>query len=473
MRVKLVAAACSGALLAAIHPGLAWAPAAPFALVPLLWSTGDVDRPGRRFLLGWLCGIVHWAAMCYWIQGTLNRHGGLSFLGALGVFVLFALAKGLHCGVFAALAGHLRARWAAPFLWVALERTHGPLGFPWLTLGDAGQDSGLAGLAPFTGVYGLSLVFALTSVLILKKKRWAAAVLLVFFFPPAPVADAPARALAVQPNFDEEAPPRDPQRTLFELSKTTEPVDLILWPEMPVGLYYQHDNALRLRLSELAATTRSGVIAGTVAFKNLETPLNSAQFIGPDGKAIARYDKMMLVPFGEYVPWPFNAIVEKVSTEAGTFSGGENLIAPQLGAHRTGVFICYESAFPHHVRAFVQQGAEVLVNLTNDGYFARSAARQQHLALARMRALENGRWILRPTNDGFTVAIDPKGQLHDQAKPYTAQAARLRFAYRADQTFYTATGDWLPLASSIAAAAFLLAARGSKASPPPDNPAAA
>lgn len=157
---------------------------------------------------------------------------------------------------------------------------------------------------------------------------------------------------------------------------------------------------------------------------------------------MARYDKMNLVPFGEFVPWPFNTFIDKVSTEAGTFTPGDRLIAPQVGALKVAAFICYESAFPNHVRQLTAQGAEVLVNLTNDGYFARSAARGQHLALGRMRSIENDRWVLRSTNDGYTVAIDPRGRLHDQAPAYEARGVRLHYDRLQSVTPYVRFGDW-------------------------------
>ena len=115
----------------------------------------------RRFLLGWLSGIVYWGGMCYWIQGTLFRHGGLNLAASCGVFALFALAKGLHSAVFAALRPRNPLVFA--LLWAGLERTHSTFGFPWLTLGDAGVESLLAYAVPVTGVYVLSFVFALAA----------------------------------------------------------------------------------------------------------------------------------------------------------------------------------------------------------------------------------------------------------------------------------------------------------------------
>ena len=438
--MNVVLAALSGLLLLLIHPdaNLYWL--APVALAPLFLVIQRADSAKRRFLLGWLSGVLYWGGMCYWIQGTLFRHGGMNFATSCGVFALFALAKGLHTAVFVALRP--RHPLAFALLWAGLERTHATFGFPWLTLGDAGVDSLLASVAPVTGVYGISFVLALAAAW-LAQRRWVAAVVFAAFLVP-PFSGDTGRLFAwsVQPNFDEEAPPRDPAGKLIALSEGATGAALVLWPEMPVGLYYEQDSMLRMRMVELTRRLQAPLIAGTVSFASLTEPRNAAQFVGVDGVAVARYDKMNLVPFGEFVPWPFNTFIEKVSTETGVFTAGERLVTPRLNGMAVGAFICYESAFPHHVRQFALAGAEVLVNLTNDGYFARSAARGQHLALGRMRAMESDRWVLRSTNDGYTVSIDPRGRVHDEAPAYEARGVRLRFDRRQTLTPYVRWGDW-------------------------------
>ena len=443
----LIVAFLSSAFLVAIHAGFPYA--APLALLPLLWTL----QKAHAFRTGWITGILQWAGLCYWIQGTLARHGGLDPWLAWLALILFSLAKGLHTAAFAWLAKPLlkHARWGPPAiaaLWTGLERTHGDFGFAWLTLGNAGIDSAyLARLAPFTGVYGLSFLFALTAAALLaaRKDRRALAWLALWILPlalPALKEHPPnQQALAVQPNFNESDPPRDPYFPLFDLTgqalKTNRP-QAILWPEVPVGIYYDTDLAFRRSANRLARDAQTTLIIGTVAFAKPGAPRNSAQIISPSGEPMQRYDKVNLVPFGEYVPWPFATLVDKVSTEAGTFTPGDHAVV-QNG---WGTFICYESAFPNFVRQFTAQGAQVLVNLTNDGYFARSAARQQHVSLARMRAVENGRWLLRVTNDGYTMSISPTGRIAAQAAPYQASATLLPFAYEKDLTAYARYGDW-------------------------------
>jgi apolipoprotein N-acyltransferase len=151
-----------------------------------------------------------------------------------------------------------------------------------------------------------------------------------------------------------------------------------------------------------------------------------------------------LVPFGEYVPPVFNIFVSKVSNEAGTFQPGEGIRLFSTPAGKLGVFICYESVFADYVRDITKQGATVLVNLTNDGYFSSDAARQQHLRVARMRAAENARWLLRPTNDGISASIDPAGRVVREFPVEVLTTGRLPYspAYPGDTTPYTRYGDW-------------------------------
>jgi apolipoprotein N-acyltransferase len=442
-------AGLSAGLLVAIHFGLALL--APFSLIPLLYAT----RQGQAFRKGWLAGVLTWGGLCYWIQGTLARHGGMDPWLAWLMLILFSIAKGLHTAVFAWAARPLlrSAIWAPPTvaaLWTGLERTHGDFGFAWLTLGNAAIGSEyLTRLAPYTGVYGLSFLFALTAVALLGaiRDRRAAAWLLLWIVPLAlPSLNQPQasqQAIAVQPNFNEDTPPRDPYLPLFSLTAqglkaaTARPA-AVIWPEVPVGVYYDTDLAFRLAANRFARESQTPLILGTVAFAKPGAPRNSAQFIGTNGEPGARYDKVNLVPFGEFVPWPLASLVDKVSTEAGTFTPGDHVVVND----RWGAFICYESAFPHFVRQFTAQGAQVLVNLTNDGYFARSAAREQHISLARMRAVENRRWLLRVTNDGYTMSISPAGRIAAQSEPYKANATILPFSFERGLTVYARYGDW-------------------------------
>jgi apolipoprotein N-acyltransferase len=474
-------ALASAALLVLAFPrfNLVWL--APVALTPMLIALVRETRPWRRFLLGWTAGVVYWFGVCYWIEYVLAFHGGIGNAAGWAVFTLFAVVKALHMGFFALLAGILMRRWwAAPSvaaLWVAIEVTHGPLGFAWLALGNAGIDMGIPmRLAPYTGVYGLSFVFALMStvvaVALLRRPRaelaWIAIVPLLVLLPALPPAQpGHVTALLAQPNISETEDWTDISVDRMErrqvavtlqaaLSESSNPASLIVWPEVPAPLYYYEDQRFRSYMDELARLTRAYVLVGVVAHTPAGAPLNSATLISPAGVPVSRYDKVNLVPFGEFVPWPFG-FAKHISTEVGDFAAGRQVVVSPVGEHRIGTFICYESVFPNFVRNFAAHGAEVLINISNDGWFGKSAARLQHLSIVRMRAAENRRWVLRSTNDGITATIDSAGRLRGMLPLFTEATSYTGFDYISDQTVYTRWGDWFPLLCAALVVLFLVA----------------
>jgi apolipoprotein N-acyltransferase len=170
------------------------------------------------------------------------------------------------------------------------------------------------------------------------------------------------------------------------------------------------------------------------------------------GKLISQYDKIHLVPFGEYVPvrnWL--AFVDKLTHEVGDFVPGTRFVVSPIGAGKLSAVICYEAIFPDLVRRFVHQGAEVLVNLSNDGWYGSSAARYQHLLMARMRAIENARYLLRATNTGITAVIRPDGQVASQLAPDQPGVLRAGWAFQSRETFYSRYGDVFAMAASALA----------------------
>jgi apolipoprotein N-acyltransferase len=459
-------AVLTGLLLVLIHPRTNVTILAPFAIAPLVYALVREWVPKHRFLLGYTAGIVYWAGINYWIHFVISVHGGLgSGLGAVG-FVLFVLLRAIPLGVFGLLAGVLVQRPYAmlgiPALWVGIERLPWLFYYTWLHLGNAGIDMPVPmRLAPFTGVYGLSYVFATlgTAIALLALGRlrrqlvWAAPLLALVFLPGLPDPERPTESVvSVQPNIPErddwtqELARSTQQQMEFLSMQSALSVDvprtpLILWPEVPAPVYYLEDTPFRERVNKLAKLTGAHILIGTVAHNERGAPLNAALMISPNGEPMGRYDKMFPVPFGEYIPFPFKGLVSKVTEEIGDFEAGTRIVLFDAGKLRVGPFICYESAFPHLVRQFVAQGATVLANLSNDGYFGGSAAREQHLSLVRMRAAENRRWILRSTNDGITASIDPAGRIVRTFSSFRPQSGRLPFTPHNELTFYSRYGD--------------------------------
>jgi len=482
--LQLAGAVLTAALLAALFPPFKLTFLAPLALTPLLYAVAHQPFSGRRFLWGWLSGGLYWLAVCHWIGDVLAAYGGLNGPLSVVAVLLFAAAKGLHCGVFAWLAGSVIKRpWAIPAiaaLWTGIERTHSTFGFAWLTLGNAGIAMALPlRAAPVLGVYGLSFIFAALAcgiaLVALRRDRkqllWLLFLPLLWALPTVEPRPAKAqRAVSMQTNIAADAKWSEAtlRHTLDELSMATlaEATDpqrvkpaLLLWPEAPAPFYYYEDPQFRLRVSELTRMSGTPFLFGGVAHTSDHEPLNSAILVGADSRLAGRYDKVHLVPFGEFIPPGFGWI-QKISSEAGDFAAGESGKVLYADSHALGVFICYESAFPQHVRQFAANGAEVLVNLTNDGYFGRGdAAREQHLALARMRAVENGRWLLRSSNDGTTASIDPSGRIVDRIPDYTRRAASLPFAWLRAKTLYSRFGDWFAWLCLIGGLASVLMAQ--------------
>ncbi|MBV9761315.1 MAG: apolipoprotein N-acyltransferase [Acidobacteriaceae bacterium] len=478
--VLLSAVLClvSALLLVAMFPRLDLRFLAPVALTPLLVALARTPWSWQRFTYGWAAGILYWFLVCTWIQFVLEAYGGMGRWGGWATFALFAILKGLHLAIFSWFAGPLMQRpYAVPAvaaLWTGLERTHATFGFAWLDLGNAGIDMSVPlRVAPFIGVYGLSFVFAMLAAglacVILRQPRARLLPLLALPFLwllPAIPENIPAHntALVVQPNIDPGLQwttllQAQAERQLILLSQIV-PAPLVIWPELPAPLYYYDDPEFRLATAQVARS-HGYFLFSTVGYTRSHEPMNSALLLGPDGSEIGRYDKIHLVPFGEFVP-PLFSFVNRITQEAGDFVPGNDVTVLPAAGHRLGAFICYESAFPHLVRQFSRNGADVLVNLSNDAYFGPSDAREQHLLLVRMRAVENRRYVIRATNNGITAVVNPAGRITKRLPSYQELAASVSYGAVSETTFYARHGDWFAwtcLAAGTALAALNLRAR--------------
>ncbi len=479
-------AAMSGILQVVVFPRFHLPILAAVAVSPLLYVLAQESRRKRQFLMGWLAGCIFWGGACYWVYGVMHDYADLNAPAAAAIFTGFFLVKGLHLGVFSLLAAPLmRSFWAIPAVaaaWVAVEGTHQYLGFTWLHLGNAAASmSVLAPLAPFTGVYGLSFALAMMNValalVLLRRPRkdllWLAVLPLLYLLPSLPNSrEGDATVRLVQPDVHPDllkqggwtaAAATDHMRRMHALSTQEsqafdgQPPDLLVWPEYPVPAYFFDSEESRKFMEQVARDSGAYFIFNTVAFADEERrhPLNGAVTLSPSGELVSRYAKIFLVPFGEFVPWPFSLFIEKITLEAGDFVPGRDVAVARVGDHLVGTFICYESVFARGVRRFVANGAEVLVNISNDSWYGPTAARFQHLLIARMRAMENGRWLLRATNDGITSIINPAGQLVGVLPSYKQAILDGRFRYLSELTWFARFGEWFWYASIAATLAFL------------------
>jgi apolipoprotein N-acyltransferase len=240
---------------------------------------------------------------------------------------------------------------------------------------------------------------------------------------------------------------KSPAETTDPAQPTPTPTDLIVWPESPAP-FEDVDPQFRASMSTLASTAHAPVIVGNTGFdpstasKSGYTMYNRASFLTPDGTFASHYDKMHLVPFGEYVPYKqFFFFAKSLLNEVGLFEPGKQRTALKTGGHTYGTFICYESIFGDEIRQLPQQGADVLINISNDGWYGDTSAAWQHLNMVRMRAIENHRWILRATNTGVTAAINPYGRVTAAAPRHQRTSIRVHFGYENDLTFYARYGD--------------------------------
>jgi apolipoprotein N-acyltransferase len=227
--------------------------------------------------------------------------------------------------------------------------------------------------------------------------------------------------------------------------------DLVVWPESPAP-YFESDVRFQKALAGIAHATQAPIVIGAIgmdfsADSSGWKEYNSALVVGADGARVGRYDKIHLVPFGEYVPFSrLLFFARKLTGKVSRFDRGDERkvfrLASQNGkSHRYGVFICYEAVFADEVRQFAQLGAEVLVNISDDGWYGDTSAPWQHLNMVRMRAIENRRWILRDTNSGVTAVIDPYGRVRESIPRHAVDALPAEYGFRDDVTFYTSYGD--------------------------------
>jgi apolipoprotein N-acyltransferase len=409
---------------------------------------------------------------------------------------LFCCYLGLYHGLFGLLVSLLarprdyrRALVAAPFLWVAVELARTRItGFPWNLLGIAQVDNvALCRITAWTGVYGISFEIVLVNValaaafLIPREKRnsmfiaalAAGAVLQAGRLVEAPPAQPDRAALLVQQNIPVSADwtPAYFQQTLSQLAQLTQnsvassqpaKIDLIVWPESPAP-FFTNDPRFRDALSTIARNTKMWIVTGSIgsnsARPNDDSPVfNSAAVISPSGEWTARYDKVHLVPFGEFLPFPsLFSFAGGLTKEVGAFGRGASRRPLDAGGQQLGIFICYESVFPDEVRQFAAQGAHVLVNISNDGWYGDSGAYAQHLNQTRMRALENERWILSTTDTGVTASIDPWGRITARVPRKERTTLIAPYALTSVTTFYTRHGDWFAYACAIISLGALIA----------------
>jgi apolipoprotein N-acyltransferase len=240
-----------------------------------------------------------------------------------------------------------------------------------------------------------------------------------------------------------------------KLTTDNRPPATVIFPESPMNFMYGDDPETKKFINDFAARNNVSVLFNSAEPNKADNKyFNSAVLVGPEGKMIGQYDKIYLLPFGEAVPTPLQSIVPAF---VGSFSYGSEYDLLPVGDAKAGVMICFESHFGALSREYVRNGADVIIEMTNDGYLGPTPVLRQHLANAVFRAVETNRPVLRVTNVGITAYINERGEVLDAAEPYT-EATRVWSVSKSDgsQTFYVKYGDWFAWLCSIVTTAMLV-----------------
>ncbi|HJU54753.1 MAG TPA: apolipoprotein N-acyltransferase [Pyrinomonadaceae bacterium] len=482
-RAEVALAVLSAALLVFSFPDFNLWPLAWVGLVPLFLAVAARPSRSRAFLLGWITGTLFFYGSCYWLTHAMIRYGGIPKWMAFLLLVPGPVIAGLFPALCSMGLARAVARWGgralfvAPLMWVAMEWARlGAIGQLWNALGySQAYATPLIQSARWGGVYlvGFLIVVVNAAVAHMLFERTARAVkmggaailcaALVIFAArltvmPPDTSDAPvAVVVAVQPNV-----PMDPQESLAETAALVErhyqlserglaqAADafpevprVVIWPESPMYFQYARDAEFRSLIADFAVKNHASVIFNSQEPAPAGGTYNSAVMVNEEGRLVAQYDKIRLMPFGEYVPLPrWLPFVSYIPTMVGDFTPGAQYTLMPLGQARTGVFICFESAFPFISRHFAQEGADVLVNISNDGYLGPTPVMRQHLANTVFRAVENNRPVLRVTNTGITAYINERGAVSEATGGFQT-AVRMWPVWRVNggKTFYTRFGD--------------------------------
>lgn len=456
------------------------------SLSPLIVASVLAARAGlssvRIFGLGWLTGFVYFAGTLYWLAQVMAEFGGLSMLVAgllaSGLFSWLAVFVGVFA-VLVARAGRIGtpgAVWLAPVFWIVTEWLRAWLGgnFPWILLGYSQvrtlpvlQLASVGGVPMLSGL--VALVSTAAAMLALSRARQhrigaglcALLVAGVSVWGAARIAGgslastgAPIRVGLLQGNVPQDQKWDPAQRNAItrryvDLSREAlgQGARLVIWPEASTPFYFDVDGAMAEPIRRLARETGTTFVIGTDEFEagidgGPDRFFNAAALVGPDGRTQASYRKIRLVPFGEYVPFKrllffVGPLIESVSD----FSPGEELTLFEAEGARFNVAICYEVIYPDLARSAVLQGSQLLTTITNDAWFGRSSAAYQHFEQATVRAVEQGRYLVRAANTGITGAVDPYGRVLASTPLFETRVLTTDVRLLSGRTLYASIGD--------------------------------
>ena len=487
MLLRLTLSIASGALFAWSFPNVAQGWLAFLSFAPLLIAIQRAKSTREAFFLGWAAQTTAWLIMVPWVVRVMSHYGGLPKLTGILLFVAMALYLGLYGGLFALLVRRLRLGlrfmpWLlVPLAWAVIEfaRTYLFTGFPWNLLATAIVDyAPLIQIDRFGGPYFVGALIVLPSVVIAwwitQKPNQIARVLvagslgillLVWWgtglvaskLIARPNATPAITAALLQPNISQEMRWNEAQvltiyTKMIEMTEraATNGAKVVIWPESTVPLSYTETPFYRDSIEELSKRRGVDIILGSVATDPARPQrLWNSAFLVSSGITVGHYDKIRLVPFGEYVPLRrVLFFAEKLVRAVGEFEFGTNE-RPLGGILNYGPAICYEIVYPQLTRAQIRNGADVLVTITNDAWYDGTSAPAQHLWQARLRAIEGDRYLLRAATTGISAYIDPTGQLLETIPMGKDGIIYAKFQPRTALTPYVRFGDWFAWAAVV------------------------
>ena len=498
----LAGAALSGILLALSfpkfgHPAIAW-----IALTPLLVALNQRVSLVRAFWLGLLTGAIYLWGTLYWLSTVMTRYGDINFAASIAINAVFIAYLALYPALFAVVIRRLTMAFgsgaliAVPFVWTATElgRMYIFTGFPWVLLGySQATVVPIAQAASVVGVFGVSAMVAAVSAAlagVVVERSWRpAALVLSCVLLVAAWGNVRARSAeftregqairvgVVQPNVLEEeretagkAPEilgRDLSLTREALSKD---VSLVVWPESGLSPYTIEDYPdVSRAIRETAQQADVSILIGSDQYewrevagrRSVDKSFNAAFMMQSNGSIGGVYRKMHLVPWGEYVPlknW-LTFVGPLVQAIGRGFDAGDTMTLLPLGKHHVSTAICYEIIYPDLVRRFVLQGSELLTTITNDSWFGATSAPYQHFEQASMRAIEEGRYLVRSANTGVSGIVDPYGHVLARTDIFHPAVVAGEVRLLRVTTIYARIGDVFAYASVVITAALLLMAR--------------
>lgn len=470
--LTLVLIAAVGAWVGFANPLFHFPLAALAFPLGLAWIGLRATSLKNAFKFGWLAGLLAGVGLLYWVVIPVQFYGGLPWYIAMPCPVLMAAAIGVYYGLFSAVMFFAGQRVTdaplclfAGLVWASMEMLMGILfsGFPWMTLSSAFAPwpEAIQGAA-LIGAYGLSGVFVTLAVAVLLYSTYKNALMLAialligisgFGIYRSHVAlwEVPSYMLSVaQGNVDqaEKWVPSFQKKTIEIYTELSEQAieenhpKAIIWPETAMPFYFQDRSPYRKDVEYLARATQTPIITGSPAYKVIDLKtrrydlLNRAWLVDDLGRTTQSYDKEHLVPFGEYMPFEEYVPFEKLVQAAGDFVPGTDNKPLMLDGVALGMLICYEGIFPELAQQQVERGATALLNISNDAWFGDTSAPRQHLNLTVLRAVEQGRWLVRSTNNGISAFVDPLGRLVAVSEQFKAVSLSAMIAPRKEHTVF-------------------------------------